>query len=143
MISRREVVTAGMLGTLAASGSAGAEPAQEQEVVAQQIKGLQAEIANLSKTIEKALLGPSLSAGMIVDIREKLTKHLGSHGKFPDLLEVGINPFMEVYDWHVRHQQQIQITRVTERFAIQFMFTQLIMRWDMDRNYIGTPYDRG
>jgi hypothetical protein len=120
-----------------------AEPAQDQEVVAQQIKGLQGEIANLSKTLEKALLGPSLSAGSIVDIREKLILHLRSHGKFPDLMEVGVNPFMEVYDWHVRHQQQIQITRVSERFAIQFMFTNLVVRWDMDRNHIGTPYDRG
>ena len=42
-------------------------------------------------------------------------------------MEIGVDVFYDVYDWHVRHQQQIQITRIAEqRLAIQFMFTQLI-----------------
>lgn len=51
--------------------------------------------------------------------------------------------FHDVYDWHVRQQQQIQITRIAEqRLAIQFMFTQLVLRWENGSNYVGTPFDR-
>jgi hypothetical protein len=69
--------------------------------------------------------------------------HIRSAGKFPDFLEIGVDVFYQVYDWHVRHNQQIQITRVAEqRFAIQWMFTQLILRWEQDPKYIGVPFDR-
>ena len=51
--------------------------------------------------------------------------------------------FYDVYGWHVRNQQQINISRIGEqRMAIQFMFTQLVLRIENESNYIGTPYDR-
>ena len=51
--------------------------------------------------------------------------------------------FYTIYDWHVKHQQQINIIRVGEqRMAIQYMFTQLILRWEQDPAYIGIPFDR-
>ena len=77
------------------------------------------------------------------EIRARFTVHLRSAGKFPDFMEIGIDPFYEVYDWHVRHQQQIQITRISEqRFSVQWMFTQLIVRFEQDPKYLGVPYDR-
>ena len=88
--------------------------------------------------------GPGLNAGAIGRIRDRLTTHLRAAGKFPEFLEIGTSLFYDVYDWHVRHGQQIQITRIADqRFAIQFMFTQLIVRWEQDANYLGTPFDRG
>jgi hypothetical protein len=143
MISRREVVTAGVLGTLATTGTANAESASQDADVVQQLRAVQNEIANLRTSLERVLVGPSLSTGSIGEIREKFIVHLRASGKFPDFLEVGMNLFMDVYDWHVRHQQQIQIVRVAEgRFAIQFMFTQLIARYEQDRNHIGVPFDK-
>ena len=45
---------------------------------------------------------------------------------------------MDVYDWHVRHQQPIQLTRITDqRMAIRFMFTQLILRHEQDPAFVG------
>ena len=63
-------------------------------------------------------------------------------GKFPEYCDIGLDVFFDVYDWHVRHQQQIQISRIADqRMAIQFMFTQLILRWENAENYIGPrPY---
>lgn len=143
MISRREVVTAGVLGTLAGPGSAEAAPAQQSQDNGPELDRIKTEIANLRTTLEKALIGPSLSSGFITDIREKYLTHLRTSGKFPDFMEVGLNVFMDVYDWHVRHQQQVQMTRINEqRFTIVFMFTSLIVRWDQDRNYIGVPFDK-
>jgi hypothetical protein len=146
MISRREVVTAGVLGTLTATATAPvAEAAQGNDAAAvtNQLGMVRKELANIQTTLDQGLRGPSLSAGFITDIRERLTTHWRSAGKFPDFMEIGTDPFYDVYDWHVRHGQQIQIIRIAEqRFAIQFMFTQLIVRSEVDRRFLGQPFDR-
>ena len=144
MISRREVVTAGVLGTLAGGAATPAEAAEQDRDYSAELNRIQTEIGNLRGALDRGLVGPSLSSGFIGDIRDRFTTHLRSTGKFPDLMEIGSDVFYDVYDWHVRHQQQIQIVRIAEqRFAIQFMFTQLIVRWEQDRRYLGQPYDRG
>ena len=148
MISRREVVTAGMLGTLSNAAMAAPEASQSSSQgdpgVERQLGQIQKVLSNLNSTVDSGLRGPSLNAGFIGDIRERFTIHLRSSGKFPDFMEIGTAPFYDVYDWHVRHGQQIQITRIADqRFAIQFMFTQLVVRWEQDPRYLGQPYDRG
>ncbi len=144
MISRREVVTAGVLGSLtgsAATAEASQGGSQDDAQTRAVMTRIQEELDQINTTLEAGLRGPSLSAGAIGRIRERLTTHLRSAGKFPDFMEIGTALFYDVYDWHVRHAQQIQITRISDqRFAIQFMFTQLIVRWEQDANYIGTPY---
>lgn len=147
MISRREVVTAGMLGTLSNAAIAAPEEAQRDQgdpAMQMQLGEIRKVLTNINGNLDSGLRGPSLNAGFIGEIRERFTIHLRSSGKFPDLMEIGILPFYDVYDWHVRHSQQIQIIRIAEqRFAIQFMFTQLIVRWEQDLRYLGQPYDRG
>ncbi len=144
MISRREVVTAGVLGSFAGA-SAPAEAGQSNEAVLKEgLKTIGDEMESVSNALEQGLVGPSVAAGAIGRVRERFTTHLRSHGKFPDFMEIGSNIFYDVYDWHVRYTQQIQITRISDqRFAIQFMFTQLIVRWEQDPNYLGVPFERG
>ena len=144
MISRREVVTAGVLGSFAAS-AAPADAAQNNDAaVKAALSAIEDQLKEMNTTLDRGLVGPGVGAGAIGRIRERLTTHLRSAGKFPDFMEVGTNLFYDVYDWHVRHAQQIQITRIADqRFAIQFMFTQLIVRWEQDANYLGVPFDRG
>ena len=137
MISRREVVTAGVLGTLAGSS---AEAAQDDAGIIKALRDIQSELGTLGGVVGGST---RVTAGFLADIRQRFTTHLRSAGKFPDFMEIGIEPFYEVYDWHVRHQQQIQITRISEqRFAIQWMFTQLIMRYEQDPKFLGVPFDR-
>ena len=146
MISRREVVTAGVLGSLTGSAAAAeaSQGAQDDAQTRAVLTRMNSELQRINTTLEQGLRGPALDAGQIGRIRERLTTHLRSAGKFPDFMEVGTSVFYDVYDWHVRHAQQIQITRIADqRFAIQFMFTQLIVRWEQDANYLGVPFDRG
>ena len=153
MISRREVVTAGVLGTLAGStadlsaeartGRAEVEAAQQNDTqIRAELNQIEQQLQRMTTTLEN---GPKVvSSNLMSQIRERFTVHLRSAGKFPDFLEIGTEPFYEVYDWHVKHNQQIQITRISEqRFAIQWMFTQLIVRFENDPRYIGVPFDRG
>lgn len=146
MISRRDVVTAGVLGSL--TGSAVTADASQSSQSDAGMRAALTEIENQLKTInttlEKGLVGPGLDGGAIGVVRSRFTTHLRSAGKFPDFMEIGSAIFYDVYDWHVRHGQQIQITRIADqRFAIQFMFTQLILRWEQDSSYLGVPFDRG
>ena len=144
MISRREMVTAGMLGTLAAApGENVAAASIQDEGTARAMTQATAALNSINSTLDSGLIGPNLANGFLSDIRSRYTTHIRSAGKFPDFLEIGVDVFYAVYDWHVRHNQQIQITRVAEqRFAIQWMFTQLILRWEQDPRYIGVPFDR-
>ena len=147
MISRREMVTAGVLGSL--TGSAGTAEAsqggsQDDAQTRAVLSRIEQDLQRISTTLEQGLRGPGLDAGPIAEIRSRLTVHIRAAGKFPEFMEIGTNIFYAVYDWHVRYAQQIQITRIADqRFAIQFMFTQLIVRWEQDANYLGTPFDRG
>ena len=141
MISRREAMGAGLFATLGAPTDT-VQSRDDGEAV-RALKDIKGELESVSTAVENGLVGPGLSAGAIGRIRERFTTHLRSAGKFPDFMEIGTNPFYDVYDWHVRHQQQIQIVRMNDqRFAIQFMFTQLIVRWEQDQNFLGVPYDR-
>ena len=45
----------------------------------------------------------------------------------PDYCEIGPGVFTDVYDWHVRYQQAIEVSRVDNRTAIRFMFTWIIL----------------
>ncbi len=147
MISRREVVTAGVLGTLSTVAMAAPEDAQGGQGdigVQTMLSQIRNELLQIRTVLDDGLRKSSLSYAGIAAIRERLTIYLRSSGKFPDFCEVGTSHFYEVYDWHVKHGQQIQITRVADqRFAIQFMFTQLVVRWENDPNFLGQPYDRG
>lgn len=143
MISRREMVTAGVLGTLAGTPEEAVAAERQDEGTARAVTQATAALQNINTTLDNGLLGPNVAFGFLSDIRARYTTHVRSAGKFPDFLEIGVDVFYQVYDWHVRHNQQIQITRVAEqRFAIQWMFTQLILRWEQDPKYIGVPFDR-
>jgi hypothetical protein len=144
MISRREVVTAGVLGTLATAGNADAtEVQQEAQTLKEGFKALEDSIKALQNSLDQGLRGSSMSYGSVGQVKTAIEKYAKTSGKFPDYCEVGLSVYHDVYDWHVRQQQQIQITRISEqRLALQFMFTQLILRWENDNNFVGTPFDR-
>ena len=146
MISRREVVTAGVLGTLAAAPvDAGSSQSSQDDAQTRQILNrMQNELQRIHGTLESGLRGPGLAVGLLAELRNRFSTHLRATGKFPDFLEIGSDVFYDVYDWHIRHNQPIQITRISEqRFSIQWMFTQLVVRFEQDPRFIGIPFDRG
>jgi hypothetical protein len=143
MISRREVVTAGVLGTLAVGDKAEAvELLQEAEALRAGFKSLENKFNELQAAVDQGLRGNSMNFGAVGQVKAVIEKYSRASGKFPDFCDIGLSVFYDIYDWHVRNQQQISIQRVTDRMAIQFMFTQLIVRFEADSNFIGTPFDR-
>jgi len=95
-------------------------------------------VENLRATLVRTLaVSPELDR-----IREQQRVFLKSNQKFPDFLEVGIDVWENVYDWHVRHQQPIAATRTADgRYVMTVMFTTLILRPDQVNGYIGYGFD--
>lgn len=147
MISRREVVTAGVLGTLStAAAPAAAEVAQqtpESQALTVGLSNLKSQLEELSRLVGQGLVANSLTVGTVGNVKSRIEQYLKTSGRFPDYCDIGTSVFFEIYGWHVKHQQQIQITRLADqRLMIQFMFTQLVLRWENEAGYIGAPYDK-
>lgn len=156
MVTRRDVVTAGALGALAAAGegAAAGTPAtssratdgalQSPEVVsAQALREIADQTGEIRRLMREAFVGPSVAHGTLVEIRRQFGIFLKANQKYPDYCEIGPAIFTDVYDWHVRYQQPIEVTRVDNRTAIRFMFTWLILRPEQADVHVGIPFDRG
>ena len=140
MVERRDVMGTGLvagLAALVAPGAAAAEAAAPQEE-----RVVQA-VLSLRETVQRELeaLRDGPWAG-IERIREQQRIWVRSTQKYPDFMEVGLDVWDSLHDWHVRYQQPINVARMTDgRYAMVFMFTTIILRPDQMPNYVGLPYD--
>lgn len=145
MLSRRELFAAGVAGTLTAAPVA----AEDVESLAQEAnregqKEIAGSIRAVSSTLDRAFLSNDLSFGSITKIRDLMQQHFRSTSRFPDYIDIGFSVFVELYDWHVRHGQQLLVARAVDgRYTIQFMFTTMVLRHEVDQGFIGVPYEKG
>ena len=142
MMNRRDMLAAGLLGSLAPEG--GGEAQDQGDVILRDgLKSLDTSVDEFKNTMEGSLRGNSMNFGGVAQIKNELMRYLKQSGKFPEYCDIGVAIFFDIYDWHVRNQQQIQISRLADqRMAIQFMFTQLILRWENAESYVSQAYDR-
>ena len=78
----------------------------------------------------------------IEPIRDQVRPFLRANGKFPDYVEVGLDTWYRVHDWHVRFQQPLTLGRTSEgRYTILLQGTNVILRTDMPPSFVGVPYD--
>ena len=151
-MTRRELVTAGAFGALSAAAPgdlpglatpAEAAAVQSPETIsAQALREIAQEMGEIRRLLREGLIGPSLSDGVIVEVRRQFGLFLRANQKYPDFCEIGPGVFTELYDWHVRHRQPIEITRTDNRLTIRFMFTGMVLRPEQDPGYVGIPFDR-
>jgi hypothetical protein len=140
-MERRDLVGGGLVAGLTALVSADAEAATAGE------QSDEARVANAVGELRRSLEQQYQAAYQnpwtgIAAIRRQQREWLRSTQKFPDFLEVGIGVWESVYDWHVRHQQPLNMTRQPDgRYMIIFMFTALILRSDQAADYVGYPFD--
>ncbi len=143
MLSRRELITAGVAGGVAATPVAAAAPV-EQQADREGHREIAGEIRGISTTLRTSLLTNSVAHGTVSKIRDQMQIFLRANQKFPDFIEIGVSVFMDLYDWHVKNRQQLLVTRGADgRYWMQFMFTTMILRPETDLNFIGIPFDKG
>ena len=99
-------------------------------------------IVDALKDVSRAIEAPLGAFVEILPIRQKQMDYLRSTNKFPDFIDVGLDVWFAVHDWHVRHLQQPTLGRdANGRYTISVMSTQLVMRPDLVPTFISAPYD--
>ena len=139
MLSRREVLSGGVVGGLARNAPSGAEQPGDKEGLREIEKAIQ----DLEASLTRAFNTGSLSIGPIGLLRRAFELFIKANGHFPEFCDIGVGVFYDVYDWHVRNRQAIMVVRQPDnRYTIQFMFTTLVLRFETEPNFIGLPYDK-
>ena len=144
MLTRRALLTGGVLtGTVAGVG----ELPDSVLTASQSSRGSSGnndeQVVKALEDIRDILRGDS-GAGSpeLSTIRGLQRDFLKSRGKFPDFIEIGIDVWESVMNWHVRTRQRVEVQRTAEgRYSIAVFQTNLILRYDVSNNYIGAPYD--
>ena len=135
MMTRREVVTGGLVGFAGGRGSG--IPAAEDKDTAAVLRDILEEIRKQRTSCRAG------DCTTIEQIRGQQRFFIKANNKYPDYIDVGIGPWEDVYDWHVRFAQPLNITRTPDgRYAMMFMFTNIVLRPEMLANYIGLGYDK-
>jgi len=140
MIDRREVLKlGGVLGGLVAGD---ANDADAVAVGAGEMSDKSAQdIVNGLRAISAAVYAAQ-SFDAINPLRLRQNDHLKANGKFPDFIDIGLDVWTTVYDWHVRMQQPLVLGRdVAGRYTLLLGFTQLVLRPDVTPGFVSVPYD--
>jgi len=135
MVDRRQLLKTAMFGGFAARPGAA-------EAAAQAIPERQAqEIVDVLKSVRSAI-DRAHSFTEIAEVRSRQVAFLRAEGKFPDFIDVGVDVWMSVYDWHVKHGLPMPLARDgNNRYTIMLLATTLVLRPDFVPTHIGTPFD--
>ena len=138
MVQRRELVGGGLVAGLATlmTSSPEAAPAFEDERTA-------GAIDRLRETFERQF--DQVYSGKwrgVSRVRQQQRTWLLATRKYPDFLEIGLDVWDNIYDWHVAFQQTLNVTRLADgRYAMAFMFTTLLLRSEQAPDFVGYPFD--
>jgi hypothetical protein len=148
MLSRRDLITAGVVGSVGpAAASAAPSPAtvaaEQQAPDRDGQREIARRIGDLHDVLRTEFQTTALSYGVVARLRSDMEQFVRAHTKFPDYIEIGVGVFLDVYDWHLKTGQELRVSRMGDgRYHMLFMFTTLILRPEQDRNYVGVPFDR-
>ncbi len=133
MIDRRHMLSGGVMGGVVGA-FAGAEAQRSDSRDAAEVVRALNELRDEIRS-QRAF-------GEIRAIRDAQITFLRSNNKLPDYIEVGSGHWFAAYDWHVRWQQPLTISRdVTGRLTLLLLSTQLILRPDAEGTFMSLPFD--
>ena len=139
-MNRRIIIRSGLLAGLVAAAllapfeaTAGAQ-------------GSDAQIVQSLKDVESALrrleVDRNAHWGQVRRVQEQQRTFLKAWHRYPQFIEVGARVWEGLIEWHVRERQELQVTRAADgRYVMSFMFTTLLMRPDLEDNYVGPGLD--
>jgi hypothetical protein len=138
MVERRALMGGGLLAgltTMMATEASEAAVADDGQV--------SGAIDALRKTVEDQFDAVYTSKWRAVGrIRQQQRTWIRATQKFPDFIEIGIDVWDNIYDWHVAHQQPVSMARTADgRYAMVFMFTTLLLRPEQAADFVGYAFD--
>ena len=138
MVARRDVIGGGLVTGLAAAfgGPAGGEAQRDPSADLAQLKVADA-IDQLRQSIERRN-----DSADVAHIRAQQRTFLRANQKFPDFIDVGIDVWERLQDWHIRTGQAVMIARTNDgHYAMPFGMTTLLLQPQQTGAYISWGYD--
>jgi hypothetical protein len=137
MLSRRDRILSGALASSVRPGEARAAqrtPPAAGDPTAQDFH----EIRDALRDLRHMTVSSEVS-----QIREKQRAYFKLNQEFPDYIDIGIQVWERLQDWHIENQQALKVSRTgAGRVEMEFMLTTLVLRPDLPDSQIGAPYDR-
>jgi hypothetical protein len=137
MVQRRDLVGGGLVAGFASMMTSSTEAAAADDGSSTQA------INQLRETFERQFEQAYTSRWRGVSrVREQQRTWMKATRKYPDFIEIGLDVWDNIWDWHVVYQQPLNVTRVADgRYAMLFMFTTLLLRPDQSPDYVGYAFD--
>jgi len=139
MVERRDVIGGGLAAGLAAAfggGDAAAQTRRDASDATAEMRVADA-IDKLRESIEHQHESAEVS-----QIRAQQRTFLKANQKFPDYMDVGIDVWERMHDWHVRNRQPLTIVRSNDgRYGMVFGVTTLLLMPQQVGSYISWGYD--
>jgi hypothetical protein len=137
MVQRRDLVGGGLVAGFASMMASSTEAAAADDGPSTQA------INQLRETFERQFEQAYTSRWRGVSrVREQQRTWMKATRKYPDFIEIGLDVWDNIWDWHVVYQQPLNVTRVADgRYAMLFMFTTLLLRPDQSPDYVGYAFD--
>lgn len=138
-MDRRHLIGSGVVGSLA-----GLFPDRAEAGEAAQSRG-EADARELVAAINalRSEFRSHQQFGEISAIRDAQQQFLRANGKFPDFIEVSLERWFAVYDWHIKWQQPLTLGRDGNgRYTVLLLQTAIILRTEVLPQFIGVPYDQ-
>lgn len=135
MMLRRDLVLGGLFGGMA--GSTSADTAAEPQASDRALERVATAIGALGNQLRD-----QYAFNEIAQLRDLQKQYLRGNNKLPDYIDVGMDVWFRVYDWHVRWQQPLNLGRDTQgRMTILLLSTSIVMRTDQGSTFVSAPYD--
>lgn len=140
MVQRRDLVGGGLAAGFASLMATRAEAAS----AAADAEDETASAINRLRDVYERQLEQVYSARWkgVTRVRQQQRTWLLATRKYPDFIEIGLDVWDNVYDWHVAYQQPLNVQRLADgRYAMAFMFTTLLLRSDQNADFVGYAFD--
>ena len=139
MVERRNLMGGGIVAGITALVAGARPPEAAAQDISKQYFEMTRAANEMRELLERHFDGPW---AVLRQVRTQQQIWLRANHKYPDFIEIGVNVWDGLHDWHVRHQLPLNVTRAADgRYLLAFMFTTFILRPDQDPNYVGPPFD--
>jgi hypothetical protein len=124
-----------MIGVVAASEAGGQSGTEWDPQVAAALRELQS-------TVQRQTEAQNAHWRVVRQVQEQQRTFLKASHRYPEFVDVGPRAWESLVEWHVREQVPLNVARAADgRYTMTFMFSTVLLRPELDDNYVGFGYD--
>jgi len=91
--------------------------------------------------LHRPTYGTRYGAGHL-SVRNQQQIFLKAQARYPEYIDVGLNVWDQVYEWHIMYQVPVKIGRLPDgAYSMPYLLTTLVLRPNVDANYVSAGYD--